>query len=154
MKNPVSVARKCIGISRYAFLEENAHPPNVVNCYIFVGWVYTQCGIVLPETLAGQLYAGAPIEFSNTLKDGDLIFRGDSHWGAYYDDDRAVEGVGHVGILTAAQTVIHASWKQGTVIEEIVEKFLANGSNNSRFRGMYRIMKGGEENASTTHNNC
>ena len=143
MKKPVIVARKWLGLSRYTFLEEDCCPPLIVNCYNFVHWVYAQCGIFVPKSLADQLYVGMPIIFSGLWQDGDLIFRGESHWGAYYDNDRAKEGVGHVGILTSDQTVIHASWKDGTVVEETLEKFFASGSKNSRFRGVYRISKEG-----------
>ncbi len=134
--NPADVARLWVGISRYDFLEEHCYPPEVVNCYTLVAWAYGQCEIWIPQTLLGQLYAG-------TLAVGDyaqgtcLVFtKGNWGKGGYFDSQRAVKGVGHVGIVSSQGTVIHTSSSARTVVEEPLERFLGD---RSMFRGIYRI---------------
>lgn len=133
--NPVNVARLWVGISKYDFWEEHCYPPEVVNCYILVAWAYEQCGMWVPQTLLGQLYAGSLVQ-PDCTQDGCLIFtKGNWGNGGHFDDQRAVRGVGHVGLVSSKGTVIHASSVAGTVVEEPLGRFVGDRV----FRGIYRI---------------
>lgn len=134
--NPADVAYPWIGISKHAFWEEHCRPPMVVNCYVLVSWAFERCGIQVPQTLLGQLYAGNLAE-SHEAQDGYCLIFTKGKWnnGGYFDAKRAVQGVGHVGIVSCQGTVIHSSVDAGTIVEEPLESFL----DSDVFRGIYRI---------------
>lgn len=134
--NPADAARLLVGISRYDFMEEHCYPPEVVNCHTLVAWAYSQCGIWIPRDLLGQLYAGIPAVTDYTKGTCLVFIKGNWSKGGYFDSQRAVKGVGHVGIVSSQGTVIHASSSAKTVVEEPLERFL---DDKSVFRGIYRI---------------
>jgi len=131
--NPVEVARSCIKASRYSFRKEDSSPPGVVNCHTLIWWVFRQCAIEMPWGLLDQLNLGEPVERDCSDWTGCLVFT-TGRWGNYRDDDRAKDGVGHVGIITESHTVVHAS---DVVIEEPWDVFLGNGR---QLRGIYRVV--------------
>jgi cell wall-associated NlpC family hydrolase len=132
--NVVTIARECIGRARYCFESEFSDPPRVVNCYTFVAWAFSECGVAVPSSLEGQLYRGVPVDPTD-LQDGDLLFTTGRNRNFFTDSGRAVQGVGHVGFLTVRQTVIHASQRHGTVIETPLTELF----HKLKFRGVYRI---------------
>lgn len=111
----------------------------MVNCYTLIEWIFAQCGIFLPRSLIGQLYYGDPVA-PDLWRPGDLLFIGDCRWGAYRDEQRAKNGVGHNGIFAGGGMVIHASSRKGTVVREGYQEFL--GYDKARFRGIYRVIEG------------
>lgn len=134
----VRAARELVGKAKYAYLFENCSPPLKVNCSVFVWWVFAQCKIVMPEMslqlLHDLLYWGKPADACD-LRKGHLIFTVGRRE-KYRDDDRAIGGVGHVGISTGDETVVHASYTRGIVVEESIALFLGGVK---RFRGCYRV---------------
>ena len=131
--NPVEIARSLIGVSAYEFMVEGCSPPATINCSVLVEYAFMKCGIRMPKNLYAQLYRGESLPEDETVRDGDLIFA-TAKWGSYLDKTRAVDGIGHNGILTSAGTVIHAAFKVGVV--EISEKKFLYGR---EYRRRYRI---------------
>jgi cell wall-associated NlpC family hydrolase len=120
---------------RYEFFEERCNPPELMNCYLFVWWVFEQCaGIYMPKDIIGQLYRGEHVDTIKDIQDAGLIFT-TGRWGAYYDDDRAQEGVGHTGIITVQGSVIHACAGNNGVAEVPLWQFLEG----RELRGMFHI---------------
>jgi cell wall-associated NlpC family hydrolase len=118
----------------YEFREEFCSPPERLNCYLLVWWAFEEsAGIYMPKTMLEQLYRGDPVGVSD-IDDVGLIFT-NSDWGSYHDEDRAKEGVGHVGILTNNKTVIHACGQRRRIAEDSLRKFLSK----RELRGMFRI---------------
>ena len=104
-----------------------------MNCHTFVRWLFLQQRVDIPVGLATLLYYGTPMEFQERAP-GDIIFT-NGHWGNYWDTERAIKGVGHVGILATEDSVLHACFRAGTVIENSLQEFLAS----RKLRGIYRI---------------
>lgn len=130
--NIVTLARECIGKSKYQRAAKPSQAPGVVDCSSFVKWLYSQLGIWLPRRSIQQRELGEPIDLSS-LQAGDLIFV--SGFIDYFYEDPA-DGVGHVGITTGEQTIIHAKNKKEGVIESSLADFIANG----KFRGARRYV--------------
>lgn len=130
--------RSLIGSSRYVFGAEPHEAPDVVSCQTFVWWLYGESGITIPHLISAQIQLGSCVRTFQEGKCGDLVFaRGLTY--NFTDEGRARDGVGHVGVLTARGTVLHASSRARTVTEESLECFLVR---RDRFRGIYRILKG------------
>ncbi|MHB8831098.1 MAG: C40 family peptidase [Patescibacteria group bacterium] len=128
----LSLARECIGKSRY---QRGVHPdlaPDVVDCSSFMKWLYAQRGIWLPRRSIQQRAMGQAVELEK-ISPGDLIFV--SGWIDYFVDDPN-DGVGHVGIATEAITVIHAANKRAGIIETPLNRFVGK----SDFRGARRLI--------------
>ncbi|MEX2008191.1 MAG: hypothetical protein WD850_01760 [Candidatus Spechtbacterales bacterium] len=123
MRTPVDVARELIG-APYCFWEEACNPPDLVNCYIFTAWVYRQCGIWLPVTLAGQAASGIPVTEEGRSNDLVLI-QGTREWLPRPEDGAFV----HVGIYAdvGEQTLVHASGNRRCVVEEPLADILQLG---------------------------
>lgn len=67
------------------------------------------------------------------VRQGDLVFA--SGWRDYYNDDLA-NGVGHVGIATDTNTIIHAVNSRLGIVESPIATFLYI----DRFRGARRMI--------------
>jgi cell wall-associated NlpC family hydrolase len=133
--NVVEKALSRIGISRYCFRSEYCNPPQVVNCYMFVAWAFAECGFFIPNSLEGQLYCGDLVD-PPAPQDGDFVFTTGRNRNYFTDNDRAIAGVGHVGILTAERLVVHASRQRKTVVALPLMELLSSGL---QFRGIYRF---------------
>ena len=128
----LSLARECIGKSRY---QRGVHPdlaPDVVDCSSFMKWLYAQRGIWLPRRSIQQRAMGQTIEL-NGISPGDLVFV--SGRIDYFVDDPSA-GVGHVGLATETQTVIHAANKRAGVVETPLDRFISE----FEFRGARRLI--------------
>jgi len=129
----VEAARSCIGRSEYI----QAHPdlaPRLVDCATFLMWVYGQRGILLPRYPIQQRKMGRMVELFE-LRIGDLVFiRG---YRPLYDDDPS-DDVGHCGIVTERDTVVHAANGKVGVVEVPISAFVGSGKN---FRGARRIIE-------------
>ncbi|KKS36954.1 MAG: NLP/P60 protein [Parcubacteria group bacterium GW2011_GWA2_42_14] len=128
----ISLARQCIGVSKYRRAARPSEAPNIVDCSSFVKWLYAQRGIWLPRRTIQQRQYGKTVDI-NELTAGDLIFL--SGRLNYYDDD-TTDGVGHVGIATSKNTVIHAVNSRVNIIEVPLDVFV----DKSKYRGTKRYI--------------
>lgn len=128
----IGLARKCIDVSKYFRGARFSQAPMTVDCSSFVKWLYSKRGIWLPRRSIQQCELGEEVSI-NELVEGDLIFISGSI--DYYQNDPSI-GIGHVGIFTANNTVIHAANKKLNVVEIPIEKFIGN----DKFRSARRYM--------------
>ena len=101
----IAIARQCVGVSQYHRGARLSEAPAIVDCSSFVKWLYGQRGVWLPRRSIQQRELGEVVE-PNEVIAGDIIFT--SGRTNYYFDDPA-DGVGHLGIVTDDNTVIHAA---------------------------------------------
>jgi len=128
----IALARQRIGVSQYCRGARPSEAPSIVDCSSFVKWLYGQLGIWLPRRSIQQRELGETVQ-SDEIIAGDLIFA--SGWLDHYFDN-PVDGVGHVGIVTKDNTVIHAANKKSGVIETPLDKFIGK----DKFRGAKRYI--------------
>jgi hypothetical protein len=128
----VTLARNCVGISKYRRGARLSEAPAIFDCSSFIKWLYGQCGIWLPRRSIQQRELGENIEL-NQIASEDVVFI--SGFIDYYMNDPAL-GVGHVGIATSNNTVIHAGNKKVGVIESSLDAFVSKG----KFRGVRRYI--------------
>lgn len=130
--NLVELARRCIGTSHYRRGARPHRAPSVVDCSSLTKWLYGQRGIWLPRRSIQQRDMGEMISLTS-IEAGDLIFVS----GAinYYDTNPS-DGVGHVGIATGEDTIVHAADPKTGVIESPLSKFIAG----TKFRGARRYI--------------
>jgi cell wall-associated NlpC family hydrolase len=127
------LARELVGTAyrRGARLSE---APHVFDCSSFTKYLYSQRGIWLPRRSIQQRETGTAVNLADA-RAGDLVFC--SGHRDYFDTDPE-DGVGHVGILTGGDTVVHAANRRLGVIEVAVKDFL--GSEDA-FRGVRRLIQ-------------
>lgn len=130
--NPILLARLYIGKVVYQRGALYSQAPKTVDCSSFIKWVFGQCGIWLPRRTIQQFQRGKQVNLDKVVA-GDLIFA--SGFRNYYLQNPK-EGIGHVGIYTGEDTVIHAVNKKRGVIESPLSAF----TKNNRFRGVKRII--------------
>lgn len=124
----LSVARAQIGVSRYKRSAPIRNAPTIFDCSSFIKWLYGKRGIWLPRLSPQQKEVGEEIDKNNLIA-GDVVFT------PGYICYRPI-GIGHVGIVTSDQSVIHATKNVG--IEEIpLDQFTQNGA---LFRGACRYI--------------
>lgn len=133
IKNIVEIARSRIGKTVY---KRGAHPrewPEVMDCSAFTKWSYGQLGVWLPRYSIDQRDLGLRIEQS-AVRAGDLLFTSgfrDYFW------ENPEDGVGHVGIATTLNSVIHCANSKRHVVEDYLDKFISS----KNFRGAARIVR-------------
>jgi cell wall-associated NlpC family hydrolase len=128
----VDLAHECIGVSKYRRGAKPDEAPKVFDCSSFIKWLYGQCGIWLPRRSIQQMSLGEEIEI-DSIRAGDAVFV--SGVIDYYHDD-PTKGVGHVGIASSSNTVIHAANKKIGVAEISLDKFIGK----DKFRGIRRYV--------------
>jgi len=100
-------------------------------------WIFGRAGIWIPRRSLQQRdwvgNGGHAVNDRDDVRAGDLVFA--AGWRDYYETDPA-HGVGHVGIVSDARTVIHAVNSSVGVVESPLEKFL----HLDRFRGARRMI--------------
>lgn len=128
----VALARKCIGVSKYRRGARLVEAPGIFDCSSFIKWLYGQCGIWLPRRSIQQREIGESIELDQVIS-GDVVFV--SGWIDYYLDDPA-DGVGHVGIASDNNAVIHAGNRKVGVTETKLDEFVGK----DKFRGARRYI--------------
>jgi hypothetical protein len=106
--DPVHWAKQLVGQANYHRDAPFELAPQVVDCSSLTKWVYHQCGIWLPRQAVQQRRrtAAHPVKLRN-LRAGDLVFR-TGYGNSWYPDEDISQGVGHVGLATGQDTVIHA----------------------------------------------
>lgn len=115
------LARDRIGKSRYVKRNLSLNEaPLRVHCATFVGWLYAQFGIFLPNRCLFQSLFGLPVN-QGEEQEGDLIFIEGRH-GLYLSDPNMK--IGHVGMMTESGTVIHAANSRRNIVEESFDDFI------------------------------
>ena len=130
--NLVELARSCIKTSSYRRGALPCEAPMTVDCSSFIKWLYGQMGIWLPRRSIQQRDEPAQHLTVSELKAGDVVFT--SGWINYFHTD-PTDGVGHVGIATDEETIIHAANSRVGVIETPTAEFIKDG-----FRGARRYI--------------
>jgi hypothetical protein len=126
----VALARGCVNVSKYRRGARLAEAPLVFDCSSFIKWLYGQCGIWLPRRSIQQRELGESVELSEVVS-GDVVFVS-GHIDYYLDDP--TDGVGHVGIATGNNTVVHAANKKIGIVETSLDAFVGK----DKFRGARR----------------
>lgn len=111
--NILKLAKRCVGRARYRRGARLIEAPLVFDCSSLIKWLYAQHGIWLPRRSIQQREAGVPVALKEVMA-GDLVFIAGAL--SYFFDDPS-DGVGHVGIMTDKETVIHAANSKVGVIE-------------------------------------
>ena len=129
----VKFARSYIGISRYHRSISIQRAPEIVDCSGFMKWLYAQRGIWLPRyAIQQRSYLAEPVK-RDQLRSGDLVFAS-RKFGLYESDPS--DRVGHVGLATGPDSVIHASRERG-VCEVPLSVFFKGGV----LRGARRVIQ-------------
>jgi peptidoglycan endopeptidase LytE len=128
----VSLARKFVGVSKYRRGAKIAEAPGIFDCSSLIKWLYGQRGIWLPRRSIQQREIGERVEIDKIVS-GDVVFV--SGWIDYYLDNPD-DGVGHVGIATENNTVIHACNSKVGIIETPLDEF----ADKNDFRGARRYI--------------
>lgn len=132
--NILDLARSCLGAS-FKRGADLAQAPHCFDCSGFTKWLFAQKGIWLPRLSVQQREYGRRYGRRVGLRElvpCDLIFTL-GNWNWIYDD--VSDEVGHVGMATSGEMVIHAT--NGGVIECSLEAFLEDPC---YFRAAYRIL--------------
>ena len=130
--NLVDLARQCIKTSKYRRGVKPSEAPARVDCSSFIKWLFGQRGIWLPRRSIQQRELGESVSFEEIARD-DVVFA--SGWIDYYHDN-SLDGVGHVGIATGEETVIHAANNKANVVESSLKSFASKAG----FRGIRRYV--------------
>ncbi len=133
----VTLARQCIGTVKYHRGARSSEAPAIVDCSSFIKWLYAKRGIWLPRRSVQQRELGEPVCRDEIIADDVVFVSGRIN---YYHDDPA-NGVGHVGLATDEETVIHAASERTGVIESPLDKFIGM----TKFRGARRYLPKGIE---------
>jgi len=120
----IAIARSLCGSVQYAYKGEYCVVPGVINCYLLVHHCFTQAGVYIPRQFEAQMEHFSFCEpSSNTF--GTAVYCPGARWNCeaeFHDGTRY--RVGHVGILSeTGRSVIHASQRAGTVVEESLTRF-------------------------------
>ena len=130
----IALARSRVGRSLYRRGAKPREAPDVVDCSSFTKWLYGERGLFLPRRSIQQRACGIAIDLRHIAAD-DLVFTsGRIDYYPYPNNLR--DGVGHVGIATRDQTVIHAMNATNGIVETPLEEFLDPDS----FRGVRRYL--------------
>lgn len=133
--NIEEIARSVVGKARYLFHADISMAPGIVRCSTFTSWAFGILGIELGARSVQQWEGGNMVNVSEA-KAGDLIFSAGHK--NYFIKGPQRNGIGHVGLVTSQNTVIHASWAERTVIETEFKI-------THRFRGIRRYLPDDDE---------
>lgn len=128
----ITDARGLVGNAEYRRGAKLREAPMVFDCSGLIKWLYGLLGIWLPRRSIQQREIGEIVDFSDRYP-GDIIFC--SGWIDYYWQDPD-DGVGHVGVVSDRDSMIHAANRKLGVIESSVDRFMEKG----KFRGIRRII--------------
>ena len=102
----LSFAKKFVGTPyKYGALMSDA--PDYFDCSGFVKYVFAHVGITIPRSTIEQAeFAGKKVRDLKNIQPGDCIF---VHGTSGHYNKKFPQGIGHVGIYTEDDAVIHAS---------------------------------------------
>ncbi len=129
----VSLARSRVGVSVYRSACHPDESPDIVDCATFVRWLYGELGLWLPRFSIEQRELGLPVPLEEEHP-GDLIFV-QGRFGKFWTDPS--DKVGHVGLRTGQNTVIHAANSEDGVVEDSLDDFLHT---NAPLGGVRRLL--------------
>lgn len=137
-KLDVSLTALASDMLKTSMYKRNCQPyeaPDFVDCSSLMQWLYAQKGISLPRHPIDQRdQALLAVPWScDGLAEGDLIFT-TGRKNLYWDDPQ--DAVGHVGMVTCGNTVIHAAGADLGIVEVPLDKCI----NQWRDRGIRRII--------------
>ncbi|QQR60614.1 C40 family peptidase [Candidatus Uhrbacteria bacterium] len=113
----VALARAQVGVGVYRRGARMREVPSTFDCSSFTKWLYGQRGVRLPRKSIQQ-YEACSFLSSGRFLAGDLAFSTGAF--SWYRHNPAL-GIGHVGLVTDEQTVIHAANPDLGVVEERLE---------------------------------
>lgn len=119
----IEAARQHLGVPyKYGATPEEA--PRHFDCSSFTQYCFAQAGIVLPRStiLQAEDSSGAPVEYMPSLEGlmpGDLVF---VHGVRGHYSPRYPQGIGHVGIYTGNNAVIHAASRRVSEYPRVAEE--------------------------------
>lgn len=113
------IARRQIGRSLYRLKAPIESAPKEVDCSSFVKWLYAHVDITLPRLAREQYEVCCSYGCARDAQPCDLVFTNSHHQRFVVCP---VLDIGHVGFVTHAYTIIHASYYKG-VVEESLEDF-------------------------------
>ncbi|MFZ6014852.1 MAG: C40 family peptidase [Patescibacteria group bacterium] len=128
--DPVGLAQSLIG-KPYKLGALLAEAPQKFDCSGFVKYIYGQFGIWIHRYTIYQKEHGQDLPLKY-VRAGDLVFKAGYR---NFNPDKAGREVGHVGMMTSPDTIIHCVHGRG-VVEESLQAFLAQ----NHFRGARRII--------------
>lgn len=131
----VALARERIGCTTYRLGARLRESPQIVDCSAFTKWLYGKKGVWLPRRSIQQREMGESVPF-DCLAPGDLVFSSGFR-GFYHSNPK--DGVGHVGMVTGTETVIHAMDRWNHVVESSFSDFI----DDCEYRGAKRIIPRG-----------
>jgi cell wall-associated NlpC family hydrolase len=98
--------------------------PNELDCSSLTKWAYAQKGVWLPRLSVQQCQIGEQVD-ERQMRAGDLVFTEGLRSNFIVPETRMT--VGHVGITTSEDTVLHAAYKERTVTETPYKLFAKKG---------------------------
>ena len=116
----IVLARQLVGRARYEYLARLEDAPRVVNCMTLIEWAFGRYGVVFPKRrIEWWVELGTAVAVSDLIA-CDLVFtKGPRN----FPVQGIPGGIGHVGLVTEAHTVIHATNYVG-VEEVFMHEFL------------------------------
>jgi hypothetical protein len=117
--NLVEEARKLIGATRYLREANFREAPHILNCITLIKFLYAKRGIWLPKDFLRWLNFGGEVAQEDLCAE-DIVFTP----GLF--QSRSVQGlsIGHVGMMTTPDSIIHADYRRG-VQEVSAREFFA-----------------------------
>ncbi len=123
--------RWCSDISVYTPNARVSEAPWRSDCSSLIKWAFGRSGIHIPRLTIQQREFGQRVDFDH-IRAHDLVFMNGARHNYFINDPS--DGVGHVGVYTRRDTVIHLT-REGLVEESISDLFLRRD-----FRGAVRII--------------
>ncbi|MFH0968944.1 MAG: NlpC/P60 family protein [Patescibacteria group bacterium] len=128
----VVLGRSCIGASQFRLRAKIENAPKIVNCSSFIQYLFSKVGISLPRLAVQQREKGKEVISIEEAISGDLIFT--TGLAISVRCDIQGDEVGHVGLFTEKNTIIHACNKG--VLEVNPEEVFKERA----FRGIRRML--------------
>jgi hypothetical protein len=117
----LAIAKACVGKSIYRRGSRLSEAPNFFDCSSFIKYLYGQKGIWVPRRSIQQSEFGCSVDLKN-ITAGDVICVS-GHIDYFIKDP--LLGVGHVGIVTENNSVIHAKNKEAGIVETPMKNFFS-----------------------------
>ncbi len=114
------LGRLTIGHSKYKLKALHDDAPEMFDCSLFTQWLYGLAGQSIPRLSFEQFESCDLWRPARLACPGDLVFRRHVYARSTICP---VLGVGHVGFVTVDLSVLHATSRAGTVVEESLDDF-------------------------------